>query len=343
MNTVRALEILGFSGKDDPTRVELKKRFRDLSLKNHPDKGGNSDTFRNINHAYRILIGEEQADDTILHPQTHTDEMFQEVFQGFDELFSKFHGQKVNKPVKKRIRLKVKELFEGAMREIEFIQGDICKKCTGTGTGSNIRCPSCKGVGHLMVDGPITNGTPSIRKVHCKKCKSRGTIGRGSASMCGACNGTKMEYAKVKKHIRIPRGIKHNARIIVGENTETPTELIIQHPNQTDKEWNGWYLNDDTRNLELKHTISLKDAMLGNTITIQHPNNTTLECIIPPGTQPNDTITFKDKGLPSCPSLKMPPTNALVKINIAIPKIDNPDTIKVTEAFFTKITPHDAS
>lgn len=327
MNTSRALEVLGFSGKDDPSKEELKKRFRILSLRNHPDKGGSSDTFRKINHAYRVLIGEEQVDES----HTNTNVMFREVFQGFDKLFSKFHGQNVHKPVKKRIRLNVKELFEGTIRQLEFVKGEMCKKCMGT--GSKIRCPNCKGVGHLMV---TTNNVPSIKKVQCMECRSRRTVDRGS--ICGVCNGTKIEYTKIKKSIRIPRGIKNNARVIVGENTETPIELIIQHPNQMDKEWNGWYLNDNTRNLELKRTISLKDAMLGNTITIQHPNNITLDCVIPAGTQSNDIITFKDKGLPPCPSLKMPPTNALIKIKIAIPKIDQPDSIKLTEAFFARIT-----
>ena len=335
MNIAQALEILGFSGKDEPSVGELKKRYRNLSLKNHPDKGGNSDIFLRINQAYRILIGEEKADDTVLPPPSQTDEMFTQVFQGFDELFSKFHGQKVHKPTKKRVRLNVDELFVGAVREMEFVQGETCTKCTGTGTGSTLRCVKCKGVGHFMVNGPIRNNTPSFRKVHCKKCRGRGTIGRGSASICGNCNGVKMEYKKVKKGIRIPRGIKHNARIIVGENTETPTELIIQHPNQTDTEWNGWVLNDDTRNIELTYTISLKDAMLGNTITIQHPNATSLKCVIPAGTQPNQIITFKDKGLPSCPTLKMPPTNAIVKINITIPKITDPEIIKQISTMFS--------
>lgn len=343
MNTTKALQILGFSGKDEPSLEELKKRFRKLSLKHHPDKGGKTDIFLRINQAYRILIGEEKADDTILPPPSRTDEMFSQVFQGFDELFSKFHGQSVNKPTKKRVRLSVHELFRGAIRKMEFIQGETCTTCTGTGTGSKIRCTECKGVGHFMVNGPMRNGVPSFKKLHCKKCRGRGTIGRGSASMCGACNGTKMEYKKVQKDIRIPRGIKHNARIIVGDNTETPTELIIQHPNQTDKEWDRWILNDETRNIELTHTISLKDAMLGNTITIKHPNNTTLECTIPPGTQPNQTITFKDKGLPSCPTLKMPPTNAIIKLNIIIPKIKDPENIKKIQDILTKITQPGAS
>ena len=155
--------------------------------------------------------------------------------------------------------------------------------------------------------------------------------------MCGTCAGTRMEYKKSMKPIRIPKGVKHNTRILVGENTETPTEIIVQHPNQTDKEWIGWYLNDDTRNLEIDYTIPLEYAMLGNTITIKHPNQTEIECKIPAGTQPGDTITFKDKGLPACPDLKMPPTNALVKINIKIPKITDNTLIQQTKSLFNSI------
>lgn len=343
MNTAKALEILGFTEKDKPSINEIKKRFRKLLLKNHPDKGGKTETFLHINQAYRILTGEEKVDDIVLQSGSQTDEMFSQVFQGFDKLFSNFNGKKVHKPTIKKVKLTVNELFVGAIRKLDFIQGDICTKCTGTGTGSKIKCGECKGVGNFVLNRSVKNETSSLKKVQCKKCRGRGTIGRGSASICGGCNGTKMEYKKVKKDVRIPRGIKQNARIIVGNNTETPTELIIQYPNQIDKEWNGWILNENTRNIELIHTISLKDAILGNTITINHPNNTTLECNIQAGTQPNQIITFKDKGLPSCPALKMPPTSAIVKINISIPKITDPEYIKQLQDIFSKITPHDAS
>lgn len=338
MNTIQALEIMGYPCDGEPTHIELKKRFRVLSLKNHPDKGGDVELFRNINLAYRILIGEEKADDTILPPPSKTDEMFTEVFQGFEELFSKFNGQRVRKPKKKRVCLSVKELFNGAIRNLEFIKGDTCTKCTGTGTDSTERCPECSGVGHFMVDGTRSNG-PSFRKVICKKCRGRGAIGRGATKMCGVCSGTKMTYAKIEKNIRIPKGVKHNTRIIVGENTETPTEIIIQHPNQTDPEWLGWCMNDDTRHIELEYTISLQDAILGNRIQIQHPNDTTLECIVPPGTQPGDTITFKDKGLPPCIELKMPPTNAIVLFRVKIPKL-NTEGMGYANEFFRQITPH---
>lgn len=341
MNTLQALKIFGFSETAIPQKDEIRKRYRILSLKHHPDKGGDSEKFKMINFAYRILTGEEKTDETILPPPSKTDEMFSEVFKGFENLFSKFNGQRVRQTRKKRICISVNELFVGAVRTLEFIQGTTCSNCSGTGTGSNERCPECSGAGYFMVDRKGTN-IPSFYKIACKKCKGKRAIGRGSTKMCGKCSGEGVEYGKVRKTIRIPKGVKHNTRIIVGENTETPTEIIIQHPNQTDDKWLNWSLNDDTRDLEIKYTISLKDAMLGAIHKIKHPNGNEIELNVPRGIQPNETIIFKDKGLPPCPELKMPPTKAVIKIMIDIPKLKETEKA-FAEDFFNKITQHASS
>jgi DnaJ-class molecular chaperone len=340
MNSTRAHELLGYSPKDEPQLLDIKKRYRTLSLKHHPDKGGDPKVFQDINLAYRILIGEEKADDTILPPQSRTDKMFTEVFTGFEELFSKFSGKKHQKPKKKIIQISVQELFHGAVRELELVQDKPCSKCMGTGTGSKIVCDECSGAGYFRIDRTI-NQAPSFQKVTCKKCKGRGAIGRGSTKMCGGCEGNGIEYYKATKHIRIPKGVKHNTRIMIG--SVNPIEIIVQHPNQTDPAWKGWSLNDDTRNLEYTLTISLRDAMLGNKITLQHPNETTLECTIPLGIQQNQVIKFRDGGLPPCPTLKMPPTHAHVNVQITIPKLKNKEDMERARTFFREITPHDAS
>jgi DnaJ family protein A protein 2 len=342
MNTCHALDIMGYNAGDDPDNADLKKRFRTLSLMHHPDKGGDVDKFRDINQAYRILIGEEKADDTILPPQSKTDEMFSEVFSGFDELFSKFSGQKAPKIRKKRVCLTIKELFYGAVRELDFVQGTTCSKCAGTGTGSKQLCVECSGAGYFMVDRK-TQHNPSFRKIYCTKCKGRGAIGRGSTKMCGGCSGNKMEYNKTRKSIRIPKGVKHNTRIIVGDNTETPTELIVQHPNQTDTEWNGWCLNDETRNIEYTLKIDLRVAMLGCMKTITHPNGKDMECIIPAGVQPNHILIYKDQGLPACPNLKMPPTHANIKLEITIPELKTDQDKAAANIFFNTISTLHAS
>lgn len=341
MNAITALKTLGYTTSDNPEQSDIKKRFRSLSLRHHPDKGGDPEEFKRINLAYRILTGEEKADETILPPPSKTDEMFTEVFRGFDDLFSKMNGKKSIRPKKKRICLSVSELFTGAMREFEFRKGETCETCNGTGTGSKTICTLCKGGGYLTISRRNTT-SPSFQKIKCTKCNGRGAVGKGSNKMCAPCAGEGIIYTVTNKIIRIPKGVKHNARIIVGENTHTPIELIIQYPNQTDPDWIGWSINDDTRGIEYTHKITLKDALLGATHMIKHPNGTEFEIKIKSGVQSGDIMKFKDKGLPACPELKMPPTNANVKIEIRIPKLNKKDK-KLAEEFFSKLTQPDAS
>lgn len=275
MNTDIARGLMGFSETEVLNKDDLRKRFRKLSLKYHPDKGGNIDMFQKINTAYRILNGDETPANI-----TTVDELFSKKFSGFDSIFTTFNGKtkEKNKQKKKIINLTVTELFYGAHRSMEFIQKSVCSLCKGEYSKSN--------------------------------------------KMCGKCTNSGYEYDKIKRTIRIPKGIKNNAKIIVGDNTETPLELVIHHPKKTNHDWKGWNINYDTNHLEIDYTIDLKDALAGCVVNIPHPNGNDIELNIPFGIQPNEVITLKDKGLPSCPELKMPPTNANIKVSVLIPTLE---------------------
>lgn len=342
MNHSQALHIMGFKEGETPTETDIKKQYRKLSLKHHPDKGGTAENFHKITKAYNILLGNEKADEHVFPPMSKTDEMFSEVFQGFDEIFSKMSGQRRKQLKKKRIRINVYELFHGAIRNVEMIESKTCDACQGTKTKSKIKCPNCSGTGNEFITRKHSLGGPPLVKVVCKKCRGKGAIGRGSTQICGTCSGNGKTYSKIKKTIRIPRSAKHNSRIIVGEDTETPLELIIQQPNQMDEDWKGWNIHEETRNIEIKHTISLKDALFGSTYSIPHPNGKNIEFTTKPSIQPGTRIVFKDKGLPSCPELKLPPTHSIITINVSLPKI--PEEKKETlKKLFDTITQHGAS
>lgn len=342
MNYSQALKILGFKEDENPKEMDIKKVYRKMLLKHHPDKGGTTENFHIISKAYNILMGQEKAEEPILPPMNKTDEMFSEVFQGFDNIFSKMSGRKMKQTKKKRVRISVHELFNGATRNIEFIIGNICQDCHGTKTKSKTKCPECSGSGYEFINRKHSLGGPPLIKVSCKKCRGKGAIGRGSTQMCGSCSGKGIKYEKTTKSLRIPRSIKHNSRIITGENTETPIELIIQQPNQIDKDWLGWRLNDETRNIEIDYDITLQDALFGSTHSIPHPNGKNIELVTPPSIQPRTKIVFKDKGLPSCPELKMPPTHSIITINIKIPKIPE-EYVGEAKDIFNKITQHGVS
>lgn len=56
MELHEALEIFGFKDGEDIDSTELKKRYRKLALKNHPDHGGDTDKFKDINEANSMLL-----------------------------------------------------------------------------------------------------------------------------------------------------------------------------------------------------------------------------------------------------------------------------------------------
>ena len=66
MPTKNYYEILGVSA--NASDEEIKKAFRKLALKYHPDRGGNAEKFKEINEAYAILTGKEQSKVPVTNP-----------------------------------------------------------------------------------------------------------------------------------------------------------------------------------------------------------------------------------------------------------------------------------
>lgn len=321
MRRSEALRIFGFPENiQNPDEKELTRRYRKLAREKHPDKGGNPEEFLRIKQAYDILQGEEDPDSNIRHAPTQMDEMFEQVFGGFDEIFSKFKGEEPKKVTKRRIKLSVNELFHGAVREMELEKTKPCDVCMGTGTGSKVQCSDCGGSGIMSFTKKTGRGF-GMRTFECTTCKGRGGIGMGSDVPCSACHGHKRVHYMVKKGVDIPKGIPHNARINLEEGWDNPVEIVVQHPTNMDDGWKGWRLNADSRNLEITVPISLEEALIGRSMKIDHPGGGSVEITIESGTQPGTKIIKKDRGLPPCPDAKMPPSSAIIEIQVVIPKI----------------------
>ena len=166
----------------------LKKKYRDLSKKYHPDiNPSGADKFKEISEAYDVLSD----------PQKRQSYDFERKggFSGQDDLFSQFFNQgqrrNVYVPLEKLITLKLTpiEIYLGKVKEIVYNRNIPCDECNGT-RGSKRRCGECNGSGQVLrrfgsgffvqqmvTSCPSCSGIGEIIEKKCFKCSGSGVKG----------------------------------------------------------------------------------------------------------------------------------------------------------------------
>jgi DnaJ-class molecular chaperone len=335
MRYSEALRVFGLKDDKVPDEKILRKKYLLLSRKCHPDKGGDPAKFKELQEAYAILTKEDgESDDEYEGRRNERDAYFDGIFGGFSDIFSNFQETGPKKPVIKKTRLTVEEFFKGTTREVMIQTTSDCTDCGGTGTGSRVPCADCKGKGMHVTHRKLQLGS-QITKTSCKTCNGRGGIGIGSERPCATCRGHRTVVNRIKKHVRIPRGLPNDTKIALHEG-DTPTVLQVKQPSHLDREWGDWILTKD-RILRIECEIPLEMALLGGEVTVVHPGTKeSINVTIPPNTQPTDEIRIPDKGLPACPEARLPPTDACVIAKVTLPVI--PEKHKTnTRRFFAAL------
>jgi molecular chaperone DnaJ len=222
---------------------EIKKAFRKLAIKHHPDKVAkdadaatqkhNEDKFKEMNEAYTVLMDEEKRrqydaygtyDNNAQQPDMSS--MFADMFgggtpdMGFfsmgghpDQTFKMFFGgggqhTGPQQPSQDVIEVKVSmtEIFKGVTKKVEFDIVDRCSGCQGTGAkgpGDVITCLTCHGQGSV----PQQVG-PFMINQNCPSCNGRGQVVK-QHRQCAVCNGERARFVKRSFDIRIPQGVPH--------------------------------------------------------------------------------------------------------------------------------------
>jgi DnaJ family protein A protein 2 len=145
-------EILGVPPDSDENTV--KKAYKKLAMKHHPDKGGDPEQFKRIQSAYdRIIKGD-------------TDEQQQhQEFNPFD-MFRNFFQQQTSKHVHD-VRINLKTAFTGHELNLKVSDNVPCQSCI---------CKMCRSVGHVQF-GPFQQQCPQCggrRATGCAKCLHKG-------------------------------------------------------------------------------------------------------------------------------------------------------------------------
>ncbi len=299
-------EILGV--ERDVTVEEIKKAYRKLALKHHPDKnqgdGDSEEKFKEINEAYSVLCDEEKraAYDRFGHEGAGA--FASGGGFGFGDIFGEFFGDIFSQPNKKTrrrkgedlrygVKIKFEEAVFGVSKEIKFNRYETCSSCDGTGAKKGtkrVACPVCRGTGEIRQQ----QGFFSISRT-CYKCKGEGEI---IESPCPVCKGEGRVINERKLEIKIPAGVDNGNRLKVsgegssgifgGQNGDLYVDIAVEPHSLFKREGNDIFVSVP---------ISFSQAALGCELEVPTIDGNS-EIKISPGTQSGTRFTIKGKGAP---------------------------------------------
>ena len=312
-------EILEVSREE--TADGIKKSYRRLAVKDHPDKNPGDKTaeekFKELGEAYEALSDPQKRALYDQHGHAAFDprarargggggfhdpfDIFRDVFGGggggsiFENLFG--GGQDPNGPqrgddLRYDMQLTLEEAALGCEKEISVTKPDECEHCHGGGAepGSKMRtCGTCGGRGQVLT----SRGIFSIAQT-CPHCKGAGRI---LEKPCKKCSGSGKHERTSKIKLRIPPGVESNSRLRSSGNGEAGVRggpagdlyVFLQV-----KEHEIFAREGDDLLCEVP--VSFFQATLGAEIEVPTlQGKATVK--IPAGTQPGTLLRLKNRGV----------------------------------------------
>lgn len=344
-------EVLGVSRNADA--AEIKKAYRKLALKYHPDKNpGNKEAeekFKEAAEAYDVLSNDEKRrrydqfghagvggaggfggggmsmDDIFSH--------FGDIFSGFG--FSGFGGggrtaRRVNRGTNLRVKVKLnlQEIASGVEKKIKVKKYVACQHCNGTGAkngNSYSTCSTCRGTGQVTrVQNTILGAMQTT-----STCPTCGGEGRIINEKCPHCNGEGVFSSEEVITINIPAGVAEGMQLSISGKGNAARrggiagDLIVLIEEEEHPE-----LVRDGNDLLYNAFITFPDAVLGEAIEVPTVEGK-VKMKIEPGTQPGKILRLRGKGLPDVNGYGR--GDLLVRVNVWVPKTLSKEDKKLVE------------
>jgi molecular chaperone DnaJ len=329
-------EILGVA--KTATEDELKKAYRTLAKKYHPDAnpGDKSaeEKFKEINEAYSVLSDPEKrsAYDRYGHAGIDPNSMGGFDMSGFDfdlgDIFGSFFGGgfgsrstrsnvRDGEDIGMELTITFEEAAFGCRKEVSYYRIEKCAACGGEGAAPGTHpetCPTCRGTGSVRTTQRTMLGMMQTTRI-CTECGGTGKIIR---ERCHDCKGEGRIRKKKTLEFNIPAGINNGERISLrnqgnagtggGQNGDLIIAITVKpHSFFKRKEYD----------LHCDMPITFPEAALGVKVTVPTLDGSS-ELTIPEGTQPGTVFTLKGKGIKHINSDRK--GDLYVTISVEVPK-----------------------
>ena len=288
---------------------ELKKAYRQLALKYHPDKnqGDNDaeDKFKEASEAYEVLKDPEKRNiyDQFGHEGLKGRGF--SGFQGFDDIFSSFGDifgdlfggghQSTGHDLRLNVSINFTEAVFGTEKKVDVSKHAECKPCNGSGAKPGTRpqvCSTCRGKGRVVrSQGFFSMSSP------CPACHGAGQI---ITEPCRDCRGEGRVLEKKKISVNIPAGVDEGSRLrLRGEGESGPGGLppgdlyVFIHVAAHE------HFQREGVNIYSRLSLSFSQAALGANIEVPLLDSKTQVISIPAGTQPGQNYRVPGAGIPN--------------------------------------------
>ncbi|HEY0948037.1 MAG TPA: DnaJ C-terminal domain-containing protein [Candidatus Paceibacterota bacterium] len=333
-------DILGVDKK--ATKDDVKKAFRKLAQKHHPDKGGDEAKFKEITEAYSVLGDDKKRREYDSYGQTFAgggpgaggfggfdpsqfsgfgqggvEFDLNDLFEGFGDIFGGTHRTRAKRgrDISIDIEVPFKESILGGTRSVLITKVSSCETCEGSGAkpGTEMEtCKQCNGQGHLRE----ARNTPFGQIASTRACSACDATGKVPKERCAACAGHGVLRREEELSIVIPPGMDDGEMIRMpgkGEAVKNGSagDLYVKvhvkpHP----------VFRKEGMNLSMQMPVKLTDALLGTTASVTLVDGTKLEVKIPAMQEVQQTLRLKGKGV----TVDNQSGDLLIRLTVTLPK-----------------------
>lgn len=308
-------EVLGVS--NSASKDEIKKAYRKLSKKYHPDINKEADAdekFKEVKEAYEVLSDDQKRSHYDQFGHTDPNQGFGGGgdfggFGGFEDIFSTFFGggggrrRDPNAPrqgadLQYTMTLEFEDAVFGKETEIEIPREETCETCNGSGAKKGTKpetCSHCQGSGQLNVE----QNTPFGRIVNRRVCNYCNGTGQEIKHKCSTCGGAGKVKKRRKISVKIPAGIDDGQQLRMsgqgeaGVNGGPAGDLYVVFHIRSHE-----FFERDGEDVYCEMPITFAQAALGDEIEVPTLHGK-IKLKVPSGTQTGTKFRLRGKGIPN--------------------------------------------